>query len=573
MSVPSTHVHDPAAGSVPAQRWRRIAYADLLAVAALLIEAGLIEFHLRRLLSRPFFFDEAWRAYEITLGGAFVSHPTASQAPVALGWIGIEGTARLVLGNTEAALRAPMFVVLPMLAVVTYLLARRWLGAVVSFSVSALVLANLWIVDYGLELKSYTYEALLAVATVGLYLLTQRTTWRPAPLLGLYVALGLTCVFSLPNLFVLGPLLALDLFRTLRARQGTALRITGEAIAGVIALAHYELFVRLQSGVADLGFFQAQYAPHAPTSLLRFTLQGLQTYVPGIITGPATVTGQVGPADATLPPAARYVLAAGLVLLLAAGVVAAARDAAGRVLLTAIGGALLLELLASAVHRWPFGLLRTNIFLLPLLYVLGGLGAAWVARALTPPKQAARPLTVWRAAGIVAAVAVFAGTVAVGGQATAKEYSESSALQFQPTMFGGIKAAVVDARQMAEPGAVVIIRSDRTPPVWYLAPWLYYMGEYRGYPARVAALPRIPARNTLSVIYVTPSAVDRFLAAHHGSPAVFLLELNLPGNWFPPQTHEQSLATLKRSGYCPVSAVTYPLTGEMTVLRPGCAKP
>jgi hypothetical protein len=537
-----------------------------------MVEAGLIEFHLRYLLTRPFFFDEAWRAYQVTLGATFVTHPTASQAPVALGWIGVESTARLVLGNTEAALRAPMFAVLPVLAVATYLLARRWLGKAASFCVAALLLANLWIVDYGLELKSYSYEALFALAAVGLYLLTQRATWRPAALLGLYVALGVTCVFSLPNLFVLGPLLALDLFRTLRARRGAALRIAGEALAGVIALAHYELFVRLQSGVAATTFFQAQYAPHGLTAFLRFTLQGLETYVPGIITGPETVTGQVGAASAALSPGGRYILAVGLVLLLAAGVVAAARDAAGRALLTAIGGALLLELLASAVHRWPFGLIRTNIFVLPLLYILCGVGAAWVARALTRPQQAARPITVWRAAGSVVALAVFACTVVVGSQATAKEYSESSALQFQPTMFGGVKAAVVDARQMAGPGDVVIIRSDRSPPGWYLAPWLYYMIQYRGYPARVAALPRIPARNTLSVVYVTPSTVDRFLAGHHGSPAIYLLELNLPGNWFPPQRHEESLATLRRFGYCPVSGVSYSLTGQMTVLKPGCAK-
>jgi hypothetical protein len=42
--------------------------------------------------------------------------------------------------------------------------------------------------------------------------------------------------------------------------------------------------------------------------------------------------------------------------------VAAARDATGWPVVVAADGALLPELLASAVHRWPFGLLRVNIF-------------------------------------------------------------------------------------------------------------------------------------------------------------------------------------------------------------------
>ncbi len=570
MSVPSARVFEPAARSAPARRWHAVRSVGLLAVAALVVEAGLIEFYLRHLLSRPFYFDEAWRAYEISAGGAFVLHPTTGEAPLALGWIGIESAARAVLGNTELALRAPMFAAMPVLAVATYLLARRWLGVAASFCVAALLLANLWIVNYGLQFKSYSYEALLAVVTVGLYLLTERTTWRQAQLLGLYAALGVTCVFSIPNLFVLGPLLALDLFRTLRARRQVVLRITGEAIAGVIALANYALFVRPQSGVAGTGYFQAQFAPHGLVALVRFTIQGLESYVPG------TITGVVGATNASpsyaLPPLAHHLLALGIALLLAAGIVAAARDAAGRTLLAVIAGAFLLELLASALHRWPFGLIRTNIFVLPLLYILAGMGAMWLARMLAGPQYAGRAITWWRAVGIVAALAVFAGTVAVGSVATAQGYSESSALQFKPTMFGGVRAAVAAARKEAGPGDIVIIRADRSPPVWYAAPWLYYMNQYQGYPATIAALPRVPSRNTIAAFYITPSAVDKFLAAHRGAPKVFLLEFNLPGYLFPEWAHAESLATLRRFGYCPVSDVTYPVTGHLTTLTANCAK-
>jgi hypothetical protein len=569
VNISGTRPAGPAAtpNTSPAAH-RQARAVDLLAVVGLVVEAGAAEFYLRHLLTRPFYYDEASRAYEIALGGKFLAHLNTAAAPLSLGWVGLENAARLVLGNTEAGLRAPMFLVLPLLGVAAYLLARRWLGTLVSFCMAAVLLLNLWIVNYGLQFKSYSYEALFGVVTVALYLLAQRTTWRAAQLLGIYALLGLTCVFSLPNLFVVAPLLALDLFRVLRTRDQAVLRIAGEALAGAIALAHYALFVRPQAGVAGTGFFQGQYPPHGLTGFLRFTLHGLESYVPGTITGVVGATN--APPSYALPPVAHGLLAVGLVLLLAAGVAAAARDAAGRALVVTAGGALLLELMASAAHRWPFGLIRANIFVLPLLYILGGMGAVWLARTLRGPRQA--PVVWWRAIGLGAAAAALVGVGATAAVATAQGFSETSALVTKPTMFGGVKAAVANARPVAAPDDLVIIRADRSPPSWYAAPWLYYMNYYQGYPAKVAALSRVPSRNTISVVYVTPGAVDRFLAAHAGSPAVFLLEFNLPGYLFPRWAHQESLSTLRRFGYCPTSDVAYPVTGHLTVLKAGCSK-
>jgi hypothetical protein len=70
-------------------------------------------------------------------------------------------------------------------------------------------------------------------------------------------------VFSLPNLFVLAPLLALDLVGVVRGRQRVALRVAGEAVAGAIALVHYVIFVRPQGAVASQGFWSGNFAPHA----------------------------------------------------------------------------------------------------------------------------------------------------------------------------------------------------------------------------------------------------------------------------------------------------------------------
>jgi hypothetical protein len=579
VSIPRTRPAGAAASSAPGPDIRRPGVpgrADLIAVAALLAGAVVIEIFLRHLLTRPFYYDEASRAYEIAQGGTFLAHLGTAAAPLSLGWVGIETTARLALGDTEAGLRAPMFAALPLLGVATYLLARRWLGPVASFGTAALLLANGWIVNYALQLKSYSYEALFAVVAVGVYVLAQRTSWRRAQLIGLYAALGLTCVFSLPNLLVVVPLLALDLVRTLRGRDQGAWRAAGAALAGAIALVHYVAFVSPQAGVAGTGFFTANYAPHAIGPFLRFAAAGFGSYVPSMVIGIAGGAANAAPSYPP-PPAVNGVLIAVTVILLAAGLVAAVRDAAGRALVTAAGGAVLLELAASTARRWPFGLIRVNIFVLPLLYILCAIGAVWLARALIGPRGAdgTRPVTAqwWRAvAAVVAGVAVIVAAAGLG-VSTVRTFAATSRLAVAPVWWGATKAAVAEARTSGTPGDLVIIRADRSPPDWYAGPWLYYMDKYQGWTGAVAARPPIPAARTLAVFYVTPRAVARFLAAHPGSPEVFLLEYDVPGATFPRWLHQDSLRTLARYGYCAAHEIPLRYTGALTIVRrAGCSR-
>jgi hypothetical protein len=476
--------------------------------------------------------------------------------------------------DTEVALRAPMFLALPVLGIVTYLLARRWLGVIVSFSLAALLLVNSWTVNNALQLKSYSYEGILAVATVALVLALRRTGWGAPRLLLLYTALGLTAVFSLPNLFVLAPLLLADLVTAIRSRDRTWLRIAGEGLAGVIALVHYALFVRPQAAVAGTAFWQHHYAPHQAGALVRFTLKGLQSFDPLMVTGVSSAANSV-PAY-TLPAPLRVVLALGILLLLAAGLWAAIGDATARLLVIALGGALVLELAASAVQRWPFGMVRVNIFMLPLFYILGGIGLTWLVRVLAgrPAGHASRAgVTWWRAAGLGAFAVALAATVVTGGIATGHALAETSQAQRQPTEFTGVKAAVQQARSLAGPGDLAIIRAYRTPAFWYGEGWLYYMHSYQGDPPSIARLPTVAASDTTSVFVVTPASVGSFMAAHPGSRAVFLLEFNIPGGTFPRSLHQESLQTLRRYGYCPVREFAYKVTGHMTVLdRAACRR-
>ncbi|HEY2508625.1 MAG TPA: hypothetical protein VGI58_19060 [Streptosporangiaceae bacterium] len=567
---PSAAENSAAVDATPATRLDGRA-GDLLAAVGLVAVGVVVEAFLRHLLTRPFYYDEAWRAYDIAEGGRFLTHLGTAAAPLSLGWIGIENAARIVFGDNESGLRLPMFASLPVLGVVTYLLSRRWMARPASFCVAALLLVNLWIVSYALQLKSYSYEAVIAVATLALFLVVQRTTWTRAQLLGLYAALGLTCVLSTPNLFLLASLLALDLVRALRGRA--VLRVAGAAVAAAIALAHYELFLRPQGRVASTGVFGTNFPPHGLAAFSRFALDGLVSYASTLITGVVGATGQT-PSYA-LPPAAHGLLTTAVVVLLAAGIVAAARDAAGRALITAVGGSLLLELAGSALRQWPFGLARVNIFVLPLLYILAGMGALWLARGLAGlSRSATARLVSWRVLAMTATLAVVAGVVLAGGIATARGFTETSTLQYRRTIFDRVKAAVALSRTTATPADLVIVRADRIPPAWYASPWLYYMNLYQGWPGRVAALPKVPAQNTIAVVHLTPGAVDRFLATHRGSPAIYLLELNPPSSRprFPtPSVHQQSLTALRQFGYCPVSETKYRGTGFLTVLRAGCS--
>ena len=85
-----------------------------------------------------------------------------------------------------------------------------------------------------------------------------------------------------------------------------------------------------------------------------------------------------------------------------------------------------MTLIASYLRYWPFGFVRTNFYLVPLLILLAGIGAVWVTRGLAAWMRKAPWNRSWPARAGVAAVAVAAIVVAVGLAATyeAGSYAE-----------------------------------------------------------------------------------------------------------------------------------------------------
>jgi 4-amino-4-deoxy-L-arabinose transferase-like glycosyltransferase len=550
----------------PSARRSRFRLGELPAIAVPVAVAVAIEVVLRHLLTRPFWGDEAWRAYQIGQGVGFLHHLSTAAAPLALGWLAIENGARVLFGSTEVGLRLPMFFALPAVGAATYLLARRWLGVRASAAAAALLVVNSWVVNNALQLKSYTYEALFSVAAVALYLVLRRGDRRAAVLLSLYAGLGLTCVFSLPNLFVVGPLLALDLAESIRSRQQLAVRLAGEVLGAGLALVHYAAFIRPQSGVASSSFWAQDFPPAGFAGFARFTVRGVASFFPGMVTGSAGVT-DAAPAF-TLPTPARVLLGVVLAVVLIAGTATAAREAAGRSLVVAAGGAALLELLASAQHRWPFGMERVSVFLLPLLYILTAIGTVRLAR-LAAGRVAGYPAR-WRHAALGLGAVALTAAGAAAGVATIRALAQTEQMQYQPAPGSGNRAAVAVARALGTPGDLVIIRSNRTPAFWYSYQWLYYMDSYSGYRTSGAASPVIPAANTISVVYVNPATVDAFLRAHPHSPAVFLMELT---GKFAARLHRQAVQTIGQFGYCATGTVSFPDTGTLTELtRSACTR-
>jgi hypothetical protein len=145
-------------------------FARALPLALLLVEGTALLLLLRGLIGGPLTFDEQWRAYYISLGTGLWGQLHTSSAPFTAGWIGLEWVAAALLGATEWALRLPMAVAIPAMAMTTYWLARRWLRPVAAFLVAAVLMVNGSVLVYGLLLKPFVFDGLWTVVAVLLWL-------------------------------------------------------------------------------------------------------------------------------------------------------------------------------------------------------------------------------------------------------------------------------------------------------------------------------------------------------------------------------------------------------------------
>ena len=268
----------------------------------------------------------------------------------------LERLARLILGDSEAALRLPVLLLGCVSLVLFAMLARRILDPIPAAVATGLFAVSDRLIWHATEVKPYAVDALVAVLVAWGYVRTRR--WSLAAQCGLWaVALPLLVWLSYPTCFVGGGLLLALLPDALRCnwKGRLAYLLAGAALAGLFAaLAFGPAHAQRDSALS--GYWAAQLADWSRP--LRVPVWAV------------TATLEVD----------RYALMPLGQVLLPLALVGAIRMARtdGR-LLTVLLAPAGLTLLAALLGRYPFGGGRVNVFLAPgyILLVAAGLVPAW----------------------------------------------------------------------------------------------------------------------------------------------------------------------------------------------------
>jgi hypothetical protein len=483
-----------------ARRSRRVTTLTAAAVAVALF--GLLVL-LRAYLSRPFWYDEIWRAHFVSEPlRSFWSELTVANTPSAFGWMTLARLSGEVFGWHSWSLRLPGFVALPLLGAAIVVLARRFTGPVAAVAAACWLCLNSTFLDLSTQLKPYAVEALAAVAIVLLWRTTPAGERLDRRRLARRAAAGILALLSVPGVFVIVPLVALDLWRGPARRW----RLVESLPALGLSAANTVLFVGHQSSQRHGHYWDRQFlAGRGPLDAVRFLADqarrtvtgsppGIDRFDPSLIHG-TVARGPFGSAPAVL--AAVAVVLAGLV-----GTVTLARRPEGRTLLVALGGAELMMLAASAARYWPFGPTRTNLYTVPMMVVVVVVGFERAARLLirliaghsavtdaeevadgprAPPTTLTPPGAVSRASlsgflrfSVTATLPVVAIVALTGcaGLLLDATVSGSDALWAHRDRVRGLDRmvdATLAARRAAEPGDVVAVGGRLARPGWLYA--------------------------------------------------------------------------------------------------------
>lgn len=539
-------------------------WVELAAPAAVLAVTVTLLVELSSSLGQPFFTDEGWRGFFVSGGHSFFGELRHASAPMALGWMLVARASIALFGNTETVLRAGTFFALIPLGLVTYLLARRVMPAVASGVTSAALVANTCVLVYSTEFKSYVGEAAATSLILLLWLAATRIR-RLATAVTLALIAGLLAVYSLPALFVIAPLAAAEglppIWRSIRVRATAGLR-RPLLIAAVLALPgvlHAATFVRLQAGVSGqlTSYWSVLYLPSGVGAKLRFGWDQTAGWFTGLI-----ANGMPEPRDKYMPFVAHtgigsQLTVTALMIGLVASLFVAARNREARILWIALLGSAVITFALAWLRIWPYGWSRLNLYVVPLFYVLTGVGAAelWrrAYRGLRPP----RVDLAHRVVGLVAALALLA---VLAGTAAAARITVSD--------LSGLKRGIpiVNAAQLMRSVGLAVRRvdgpGDIAIAVIQSVQFSYYVEDYEGYPAAVMRHPAIPNDRILGLGRFRDPRIGAFVAAHQGAPLVFLFEASGVSS----SAHYTDLRMIIRYGYHVISKQHWYKTGVLTVL-------
>lgn len=425
-----------------------------------------------------FWYNEQWRAYYISKPADWWAALKTDGAPFPAGWYFLERGSASLFGSTELVLRLTTAMFLPITCVLLMLLARRWMPLAAAVVVALVGGLTGTLVDYAVQLSEYQIDAAAVVAILLCHEIAaeqDQGNWRSVRIYLAYAGIALACVFSTPAVFVAAPVLLFDAVRAVRARF-IGPRIVSAVGAGVVALLHLELFVVPQNALTKSNYWDSQFLPHHGIGTqVAFVWDGLRGFVTGTFTG-----SDLPFLPELLSTRWSWILSVTLGLFLCVGIAVAARSERGRTLLAAIGGSLGLTLVASYLRYWPFGFVRTNFYLVPLLILLAGIGAASAIRLLVERigvvRQRANPGSI--RAVVVVTVVVAALVVTSAGLAATYEVGSYEQVRDQapPSGYGyAIGSAVAAVKHQAKPGAALVVSGALAIPGWQ-----YYQYEYSG---------------------------------------------------------------------------------------------
>ena len=278
-------------------------------------------------LTEPFWYNEQWRAYYISNPGNWWAALKTDGAPFPGGWYFLERISGALFGSTELVLRIPTALFLPGGCVLLLLLARRWMSTWAAVVVALVGTMTGTLVGYALQLSEYQVDAAAALAVVLLHEVArnvEQPTWRSTRLILAYAGIAVACIFSTPTVFIAGPLLLLDAFRSIRRPLGP--RMVCAAVSGLVILAQLEVFVLPQSLQRQSTFWDPEFLPHHGFgNQASFVWDGLR----GFVSGPFTSSPQWPLPGLVLSPGWDWALTLAFGVLLLVGVVTAARSPHG----------------------------------------------------------------------------------------------------------------------------------------------------------------------------------------------------------------------------------------------------
>ncbi|MGF7238431.1 MAG: hypothetical protein ACQSGP_26230 [Frankia sp.] len=565
-------------GPRPARRIRRTAPSrrpDLAVLAAIATAVVVAEALLHNYLTRPFWYDEVWRAHYVSVPVAhFWSRLAAANTPSAAAWMAVTRLAGQVFGWHAWALRLPETATLPFVAGAVYLLLRLFVGRLVAAAGALAVGLNGTILDLGTQLKPYGVEAIVTVAIVTLWI----TGPQPGPgastrtLLVRRTLAGLVSLFGVPLAFVVLPLAAAD---TATSPRGARLRTAAVALpAVVLAAVHTVLFVGHQSGQRHAGYWDRQFlAGRGLAGGSAFVWRQLVAIAGGAPAGIDRYDGNLVHAFTDHTALSPWVIAPMTALAWIAGARVLARRRDGRIVLGTLVGAELAQLGASGLRYWPFGAVRVNLFLVPLIVLVTAAGTAslfrvagrWIRRA-----HAGRSGVGVRLAGGLAAVA----GLALAGTVVLSSLSGGVTLWHQRNRLRGVDLLVDAAtatRRLARTGDLVLVAGRLARPGWIYAMEASDDGpsprwEYSGWDAPAGARParsspRVPLAD---MVFISVPGDGETTAALHArrSPVnhvlVFVFDLNR-------RSAGDEFTELRANGWCAQSPTwAFPRTGTLT---------